>query len=487
MHQPKEDGVPSRIAAWRWPLAGSIAARIRAGRLRLKFTAVGERETESLWNATAGFFAVVPFLAAGKVMYSLSVPNAYRPNFLVWWAVGLAACGLPLSLVARRRAKGAAPAGLPWYFSAEAWSTFAVFTAFLGLYAITGVQTAYNEQVFQAVAFLHGHTYVNVPSVIEHAQIGRYSYALHPPLSAILLIPLVAIWGLDTNEMLFSLVVGVVGMALVWRLLNRFGLRTNARVWLAIFFGAGTTFWCETVMGNTWSLPETVSVCFTVAALIEVFGQARPFWLGVFSALACFARYDQALAVPIFALIAWLRGRKISELLWMAPGFIVVGIAFVGFNEARFNSFFDQGVALTGPKNAPAFGLRYLPGNLYTVFLLAPNLSDHFPYIRPTYGGQCLALTSPAFVLAFRASLKRAVPALMLLAAGLASLPSLLCYANGFAQFGTRHYVQVYPFLLVMMAIGMRRGPDQLVKVLTVASTILVAYGIWHFEMWGWT
>ena len=49
----------------------------------------------------------------------------------------------------------------------------------------------------------------------------------------------------------------------------------------------------------------------------------------------------------------------------------------------------------------------------------------------------------------------------MLLTALLVSIPSLLCYANGFEQFGTRHYLQVFPFLLVLMAMSMRR-PDRL-------------------------
>src|SRR5208282_4820979 len=70
-------------------------------------------------------------------------------------------------------------------------------------------------------------------------------------------------------------------------------------------------------------------------------------------------------------------------------------------------------------------------------------------------------------------------------AAVLVSVPSLLHYANGWEQFGTRHYIPAFPFLLVMMAIGMRRRADQLSKILIGVSVILVAFGVWHVHLWG--
>jgi len=51
-----------------------------------------------------------------------------------------------------------------------------------------------------------------------------------------------------------------------------------------------------------------------------------------------------ALAAPIYALLAWKKGRTFGELLGSYPGFLAVGVVFVGLNEARFHSFFDQGV-----------------------------------------------------------------------------------------------------------------------------------------------
>jgi hypothetical protein len=53
-------------------------------------------------------------------------------------------------------------------------------------------------------------------------------------------------------------------------------------------------------------------------------------------------------------------------------------------------------------------------------------------------------------------------------------------------QFGTRYYVQIFPFLLVLMALGIGAGkrPDQFSRLLILASIFLVSFGIWHIHMY---
>jgi hypothetical protein len=231
-------------------------------------------------------------------------------------------------------------------------------------------------------------------------------------------------------------------------------------------------------------MPETVAVLFTLAALDEAFGPARPLLLGLYGGLAALSRYELALAGIAYAVLALNRGRRIRDLFWMVPGFAAVGGFFVWYNEVRYQSFFDQGVSITGPSNGPAFGLRYLVGNLNTIFFMEPRIDDAFPYVHPHFGGQAIVYTSPALVLALRASLAKLEPLLMIVTAFAVSIPSLLCYANGFAQFGTRHYLQAFPFLMVMMAMRMRR-PDRLAKILIGASVVFIAYGVWYIHVWG--
>jgi hypothetical protein len=381
--------------------------------------------------------------------------------------------------------------GLPDDFAriAEPAAAVAVLIGSFCFYAATMFQPSpFNEQLRQAVAFIHGHTYIDAPqSFLEHAQVGAYSYALHPPLPAILLIPFAAIWGMDANQGTLSVELGAIAIMAAWMMLGRMRLRVEPRIWLTIFFACGTIFWFETTVGTTWALPMVTAVVFIFLALDELFGEARPVGLGIYLGLACLARYDVALAVPVIAYLAWREGRTIRELLWMAPGFIAAGMFFVAYNEARYGTLFDIGVQLTGPKDAPAFALGYIPGNLYTILFMAPTINGTFPYFHPIFGGQAIALTSPAFALALRARVRRPLTIAMAACAFLVSIPSLLCYANGFAQFGTRHYIPAFPFLLVMMALGTRRQADQLTRALICISIFLVAFGLFQVRVIGWS
>lgn len=373
----------------------------------------------------------------------------------------------------------------------ELLSQFAVFVLFLAFYSITaGSDTnPFNAHVRQAVAFVHGHTYIDAPNYIEHAQMGPYSYQLHPPLPAILLMPFAAIWGLDTNQSYFSIVIGAIDVALAWRLLGRFRLTLNARKWLIVFFGAGTIIWHETVDGSSWAVSMTVAVLMTLLALDETFDQGRPAVVGIYAGIAALARYDLALVWPAYlALLLFWRRRTIPELFWFIPGCAVMIVGYIAFNFARYHSIFDLGVAsylyTTPEAGKPLFALRYFPNNFFTLFFMAPRIDTKFPYIYPTFGGQSILTTSPAFLLAFKASWQRLDVALVAAAALLAASPVLLYVGNGASQFGTRHFVHVFPFILVLMALGNRRM-DQMSRVLIVASVCLIAWGIWCIRFYG--
>jgi hypothetical protein len=373
----------------------------------------------------------------------------------------------------------------------ELLSQFAVFVLFLAFYSLTaGSDTnPYNAHVRQAVAFIHGHTYIDAPNYIEHAQLGPYSYQLHPPLPAILLMPFAAIWGLNTNQNYFAIVVGALDLALAWRVLGRFRLTLNARKWLTVFFGAGTIIWYETIDGSSWAVSMTVAVMITLLALDEVFDQGRPAVVGLFAGIAALARYDLAFVWPVYAaLLLFWRRRSILQMFWFIPGCALAGIAYIVFNFARYHSIFDQGVASylsTTPESGKAlFAIRYLPNNLFTLFFMAPRIDTKWPFIYPTFGGQSILTTSPAFLLAFKASWRRCIVDLVAAGALLSATPVLFYVGNGATQFGTRHFVHVFPWVLLLMALGYRRM-DQLSRVLITVSVCLLAWGVYCIRFYG--
>ena len=369
----------------------------------------------------------------------------------------------------------------------ELLSQFAVFVVFLAFYSITAGSdvSPYNAHVRQAFAFIHGHTYIDAPNYIEHAQVGPYSYQLHPILPAILLMPFTAIWGMNTNQTIFSIVFGAFDVALAWRLLGRFRLTVNARTWLTVFFGAGTIVWYETVHGTGWGVSMVVAIAMTLIALDETFGEGRTAIVGMFAALAALARYDLAFLWPIYLALLFIRGRSIRELMRFIPGCVAVAVVYVTFNEVRYHSLFDRGVFIFAPEGSHLFGWEHFPGNFYTLFFMSTRLDSSFPYIHPTFGGQALILTSPAFILALRPSFRRIQTALVGVAALIAMTPSLFYFTNGFAQYGTRHYLHTFPFLLLLMAFGVHRRVDQMTRILIVVSVLMIAFGVWHERFLG--
>ena len=473
------------------------------------------RDSALLWRSARRFLFFSLILAAVDFVYQFLFQSESFPNYLVWYAAIVAMCGLWGPAIARQEAsrivawsttlfsifglcasfatRGATDrvdlSGIRKFVTAEACSTAAVFVAFLALYAVTGglFVSPYNAHVAQAYAFLHGHTYIDpAPEFIEHVDFRGHSYQLHPPLPAILLMPFVAIWGMDTNQSLYCLIGGAVDVALAWRLLGRMGLSTRSRCWLTIFLGAGTTMWFEAINGGSWDLTMVVAVGFTIAALSEIYGQARPGVIGMLAGLSTLARYDLALDFPIFVALIYLRRRNLRELVWIMPGYLLAAVVYVAFNEARYSTIFDVGLFLWIGARTQLFSLRFFVQDFYTLFIMNPIYDDNFPYLHPTGRGLALTFTAPAFVLALRPSIKERMTQLMMAGALLAMLPSLFYFSNGEAQFGARHYVHAYPFLFVLLAMGVpRTGVDQLTKALIITSVVSISFWIWHVRVWG--
>ena len=438
------------------------------------------RAKSPLERASIGFFVAALVLVGTDGIFWARYWQL--PNYLAVIAALAALWGL----VDRISTDAASPAPSSAR-SAERWSMFAVFSAFLAFYSVTGTvdQTLYRAHVLQAVAFLHGRTDIGYwPGIEEVEFAGRY-FQLHPPLPAILLTPFVAIWGVDTNQRVFSLVTGAVDAALAWWMLGRMRLSVNARVWLTLFFGVGTVMWFETLNGGSWDISQTVAVGFTLGALGELFGEARPGFIGVLAGLSALARNDLALDFPIFVALCYVRRPNWRRMLWMAPGFAFSGVVYATMNEVRFNNIFDLGQFLfTG--GTPTFARSFLPQDLNTLLFMAPRVDGSFPYIHPIASGQALTFTSPAFVLALRPKLTRSTPFLLMLGAVLAMLPSLFFHSNGAAQFGTRHYIHSFPFLLALMALGLPgRKMDQLTAIMVVVSIFFIGDGVLQISLWG--
>ena len=347
--------------------------------------------------------------------------------------------------------------------------------------------------VYQALAFLHGRLDLEAASGTTADLTIRdgKTYLAFPPGPAVLLVPFAAIWGEETNDIIFTILLGALNVALMDRILGRLlgAQGGRARRLGTLLFGCGTVHWYLSCFGQLWHTEQVAAATGVLLAMREVFGKKRPLITGLWFAAAGFARPTVLFAFPFFlialageeekskkALAAWAR--------FLIPLLILAGL-YLAYNYARFGSPLDFGyadmnvsanlkeiLAAYGPFN-PAF----VPRNLHYMFVAPFKGAPAFPFLAPDPVGNGLLLTSPAFLLLFW-GVRRDRRTLACTAGALAVVALLLFYYNtGWYQFGYRFALDFIPFLMPLTAIGIRRAPSPLALSLIIISVLVNGLG----------
>jgi len=162
--------------------------------------------------------------------------------------------------------------------------------------------TNFDQYVRLTDAFLHGRLYlINAPSWLELARYGEKGFVIDPPAPTLFLIPWVAIWGLSTNQVIVSMLVGSVAVGLFWVAITQLGWSFWFRVAMTALVALGTNFWWATTDGSLWTLAHVSAVFFLMAALVETTGKNRPWLVGILVGLAGLSRLPVFLVFPFFA------------------------------------------------------------------------------------------------------------------------------------------------------------------------------------------
>ena len=354
------------------------------------------------------------------------------------------------------------------------------------------VATPYDNYVILADALLHGHVWVTTPGPwIDALAYGAHQYIIEGPMPAVLLLPAVAIWGLQTNQTLCSFALTALATAAGWELARRLGVPWRSRIMLTLFLLLGTDLFFCGVYGDVWYLAHVSAVLFTLLALVELNGKRRGWIVMLFAACAAFSRFSLVLAIPVYVFLLVYDVAPETRRRRLQSAGVVAAIAatlWFSYNRARWGVWYDIGYtawyhqdAAGQPLGSP-FRLEYLPMQLFAFFALPPVLLGRFPYVAPTQWGLALPFTSPALVLAFLARTPRTLVLALWAATLLTAAPNFFYYVIGFTQFGMRHALDFEPFLFALMCLASRKG-------LRWWGTLLCSYsaaaGIWGF--WYWT
>lgn len=364
--------------------------------------------------------------------------------------------------------------------------------AFVATWLVShGRSTPYNNFVLLADALLHGHAWIAWPGpYIDALYYNGQRYVIEAPAPALLLMPFVALFGLGVNQTMLAIVLCAVGIGATWELCERYGLSPLASGFVCAFLLAGTDLlWCA-MLGDVWFIAHVSSVCFTMLALCELAGKRRGWVVAIWAAMAVESRFSLIVAVPVYAYLLAGEDAK-RRLSAFAIGLLPFAAFWLWYNNARWGTWYDIGYtawyhqdSAGSPVGSP-FQLRYLPYQLQSFFQQGWQTIPAWPYLQTSISGLALTYTSPALVIAFLARKPARLTLALWAAVLLTAAPNFVYYVNGFAQFGMRHALDFEPFLVALMALGLRdRMPAWCYALAYTLIGWSCAVGLWGCWYW---
>jgi len=309
----------------------------------------------------------------------------------------------------------------------------------LVIYTATHPYRYYNHFEWQAAAFLEGQAAIRYPveatatspgnaffqDVLPVASTDGVPRALvpFPPLPAVVLVPFVALWGLNADGQLVFAILGAIDVGLAWWVLGKLPIRPWIRLAAAIFFGFGTVFWYTAQIGTTWYQAHVLAVGLALAAIGVALGHdrdsahdedelpepdaadqagltdaapaslrvaaawlrpdARQLLAGLLFGLACTSRLTVAFAAPFFVLVgpggSWQRRSWSAALGAAMPigALIVYNLMTTGhIIHPGYQHLYELEAGFYKPLNYHIeWGIedvRYLPQNFAIMFLNTP-------------------------------------------------------------------------------------------------------------------
>jgi hypothetical protein len=145
----------------------------------------------------------------------------------------------------------------------------------------------YNHFVWQAAAWLEGEPGIRYPvtaadglgAVNEYFQdvlpiedesgmpTGR-ALIPFPPLPALVLLPVVAVFGLTTDAALVAAILGALVVGFAFHVVGRLPISPRVRLLTTVLFGVGSVFWYASQLGSTWYIAHVIAVGLTLGAIL---------------------------------------------------------------------------------------------------------------------------------------------------------------------------------------------------------------------------
>lgn len=342
------------------------------------------------------------------------------------------------------------------------------------------------------------------------------SYMQHSPGPALLLVPLVLIWGLGVNQTLISVLIAALTAPLVFAITRRLTKELRAQVALTVLVMFGTILWWVGSNGGVWFFAHTTAVFFLFGAIYATVSLRSPLLAGALIGAAFMCRPSTILAgffplvffadrwlITVAGVSLWrrVRLRPLAELaIGVAPFVIVIMV----FNALRFGSPFESGykyseqfyqISLMGAWDHGMFDIAYITRHVAVFWEAMPIFANQGPYMWPSWAGLAMWVTTPPLFYGLFVHLRRNRLVALVAAVGIALACAVLVLHAlwrdlGWGGWGASEIpfgIDLLPFwLVVAAAIGSSLWSRDRFVIACWAAIIPLALVDWLFAATGW-
>lgn len=331
---------------------------------------------------------------------------------------------------------------------------------------------------------------------------GKY-YLPYPPAPAILLIPLVWLFGV-VNCVLIAVLMSCLNICLLSSILGKLKIKEALIPWLIAGFIFGTGYWFVLVTSHhVYGFAEVVSVTGILLFLNELLGKKRALLMGLFLGIAILSR-QFTIILSLFGIgyfiyyFQILPETKNNRLFWKKTSMFLVAsgscaLIYLVYNYFRFNNTFDAGyryinfigILKERVDQYGVFSRHYVLYNLYNYLVKGFNIEFTGRTLLRIKDmdlfGSALLISSPFMVTAFKTGWNEFLRISAWITIGLIFTGLLFYHNNGEEQVNTSRFaLDFLPLFFILTALGADKIPSWLFKSMVIYSIGInvIAYAI---------
>lgn len=304
-------------------------------------------------------------------------------------------------------------------------------------------------------------------------------YVSFPPFPAMVIMPAVAVFGLETKDALFWALLAALSPALLFVLLERIKEKTTRstkeNIAMTLLYAFGTVFFFVAVQGEVWFAAHVVASVLAPLYFYFAIGLQRPMWAGLVLGamyltrpttlyLSFFVAAQVCLTQEGFNIKHLWTERKKLAIFAGALGLMMV-VSFV-FNWARFGHpmrFGHEYLTVVWQGRIEKWGLfsfHYLSKNLAIFTSMLPWFQRDAPHVVISAHGLAFWVTTPWLLVSFWpkwAETNRRMIHALWVGMVLVCLMNLMYQNSGWIQFGYRFSLDYMVPWILLLAYGGRR------------------------------